>query len=265
MRVSHSAALILVHHGASTVESVNGYHQLKNGVKNYLIDHIGDLLIEEAFINQRYTENKSVTILDLESILGNLLANNIQSVYLQPSLLVPGQQYHKLIQILEVWKDKFKKMVIGDALLSDIESCKQLSILVNDYFTSSIEMKKILVAHGGVNQGNKWLSIFNNELCKINSQFQLVELSRSENFQELGNILKSKIINCSQVQIIPFMLILGHHFYSDIVLASQTIDRNIKIDVFHHGLSELPFLHSFICYKIKQLFDFKHIYNSFSQ
>lgn len=265
MQITNSTALILVHHGASTNESIKGYQWLKNSVIALLKADCDDLLIEEAFLNQRYAEQSSVTILDIESVLSNLFSRKISCVYVQPSLLVPGQQYRKLIQILDKWRDKFEHIVIGEALLSDVESCSQLAELVNDYFSDSADTKKILIAHGGVNEGNKWLSVFNNQLCTLNSQFQLIELSRSKNVQDLGNILRSNITDYSSVKIIPFMLILGHHFYNDIVLATQIIDSRIQLEVFDSGLSELRFLHLFMYKKIKLLLSIKHDFNAFSQ
>lgn len=257
-----SSALILVHHGGRfTPEVINGYTSLKNGIIYHFYQRNKPLTIYDAFLNSRYTDSiDGVVILDLECLLQQLVNKNIKQLFIQPSLLVPGQQYTKLINLLDIWQDKFDKIIIGDALLSDLDSCQKLAGMVDSYFGQNYGVENILIAHGGANIGNQWLNVFINELQKVNPQFNMLELSRGESpelFSQLLQLEIDKLATSRSIKIISFMLILGHHFYNDIVTTCNSIKSSLNIEVFPQSLSELEFIHQFIAEKIEKLVGIK--------
>ncbi|HCY38458.1 MAG: hypothetical protein QG651_1012 [Pseudomonadota bacterium] len=268
---NQTTALILVHHGGKlTPEVINGYTSLKTSVVNHFARQ-NLFQIYDAFLNKRYINNSEELItLDLESLLERLFQLGMQQVFIQPSLLVPGQQYQKLIELVTVWQDKFTDIRVGNALLSDLISCQKLAGMMNNYFGKYPEVENILVAHGGVNHGNRWLEVFSFELKRLNSCFHLVELSRDEfaNLESFSEHLQLKINQLTTnfpIKIISFMLILGHHFYNDIVSSCQKIQVNTAIEIFPQSLSELEFIHQFVIDKICQLLSAKNNLNLLTQ
>ncbi|PAB58719.1 sirohydrochlorin cobaltochelatase [Anaeromicrobium sediminis] len=192
-----------------------------------IIESINDK-IKETFcdyeVRQAYTSEKiikklgtreNIWIDTLEESLEKFMLDGFSEIILQPLHIIPGHEYEKIVKIVEEYKHKFKKIVLGKTLLYDVEDYEIAVDSILEYLPNTKEDEKIvLIGHGANHPANSSYPCLQSFL---NDKGVNAYVATVEGYPMMDNIIpKLKRDNIKKVIVIPFMLILGYHVKKDV-------------------------------------------------
>ena len=77
-----------------------------------------------------------------------------KELYVQPSHLIPGEEYEKLLGILEEHKSMFGSIKVGHTLLHTIEDCKKVCEIICNQISLGEKEGLMLIGHGSEHYAN---------------------------------------------------------------------------------------------------------------
>lgn len=175
--------------------------------------------------------------------LDKLYENGYKEVVIQSLHIICGEEYTKLKEQVDLYKDKFDSIVLGRALLTTIEDYKetiealkvQMPKLENDEAV-------VFMGHGTVHESHSAYPaleyMFNQE--DLSAYMGTVE-GYPEIEEVINNLKKDKI---KKVVLMPFMLVAGDHAINDMAGDEddswKTILENegFEVEIYLKGLGE---------------------------
>ena len=119
----------------------------------------------EAIVREKYPEYTVMTAYTSEMIrrklsksgleipnttlaLQALAAQGIESVAIQPTHLIPGDEYHKMRRQIEKERANFKQIKIGAPLMYAPEDYRRLAEVINEVYPRGKDEALVLMGHG---------------------------------------------------------------------------------------------------------------------
>ena len=214
-----------------------------------------------------YTSRKILRILrerdglDLqtdEEALKELVQNGVQRVLLQPTHVICGEEYDKLLQRAATFSDSFEKLDVGTPLLDGAAAVRHLSKILARRYPHDAGRAVILVGHGTEHRAD---SIYDEMFACLRGMGRedmfLATVEGARNFAHTAEMAAQA--GCAQALLVPLMLVAGDHAAND--MAGQRPDslknllaaRGIAAEAVMHGLGEYPEVRSFYVEKMRGL------------
>ncbi len=192
-------------------------------------------------------KNEGLKIDTPSELLYKLYKEGYDEVVVQALHIIDGLEYNKLVNQINEYQDKFKKIVIGRPLLTNIDDCKEVSKIMK-YQLPDINDDEVvlLMGHGTIGGSHQIYSYLEKEMLKNNMSICIKTLEESHLIYELGQELRRN--NIQKVHLMPFMLVAGKHAIDDMASDEQnslkTLLKSCELDVEIHlkGLGENPYI-----------------------
>lgn len=217
MEKNDKASVLMVHFGTTfddtrknTIDAVND-----EAKKEFT-----DMEVREAYtsriIMRRLKERRIVKDNPAEA-LDKLAKEGYTHIIVQPTNVINGVESKTLEQQLEMYKDKFKEIRTGSALLSAPEDYKAVAEIINkEVGELDDDEAVVLVGHGTHDSGNAAYPAMDYTAKSMGYKFYVGTI---EGFPEFDDVVKGlKKDNIKKVILMPFMFVAGDHANNDIAV-----------------------------------------------
>lgn len=199
-------------------------------------------------VKKRIQENEGIFIPGIPQALQDMYKDGIKNVYIQPTHIIPGEEYNKILDTASQCKDKFNILKISEPLLSSPgDFCMAADILGRHYNFSHLtnDSAAVLMGHGSEHAANKCYSQFQDTLKhKGFSNVFVSTVEGTPDFETSLNMLKNYTFK--NITLIPFMVTAGEHAHNDMAgtekdsWKNQLINLGYNINIITKGIGELP-------------------------
>ncbi|AKA72200.1 sirohydrochlorin cobaltochelatase [Clostridium scatologenes] len=194
-------------------------------------------------IIKKLKEENKLFIDTVEEALEKMNADGFDEIYVQPLHIMPGDEYDKIVNGVNKYKDTFSKLVFGRPILYRENDYK---IAVNALKKQLPAMSKnhavMLMGHGSVHPANSSYALLR---CILEDEgLDNVYVGTVEGYPILDNLVpKMKQKGIEEVTLMPFMLVAGDHAINDMAGEEdswkiQLEEEGFKVNVYLHGLGE---------------------------
>ena len=241
-------AILVVSFGTSFNDS---RHITIGAIESAIREKFPDYDVRRAFTSQiiidKLKERDGVVIDNVEEALDRLVADKMQEIVVQPTHLMNGYEYDDLAKALESYKDKFKKVALGEPLLSsDDDYYKVIAALasVSERYDDG-KTALVFMGHGTEAESNKVYSTLQDKLSaegKKNYFIGTVEATPS-----IEDVLKGvEAAGLKKAVLRPLMVVAGDHANNDMAdledpesWASQLTAAGIEVECVLEGLGQI--------------------------
>ena len=180
-----------------------------------------------------------------------LKAEGFSEVIIQPLHIEAGDEYDKLMKVVDKYKDSFEKVTVGRPVLyytgQEGEKPDDYMIAINaikaQLPTVGPREAIAFMGHGGVHPSNTAYAALQMKLQ--DAGLNNVYVFTVEGYPTFENMVeKMKANKIEKVTLMPFMVVAGDHANNDMAgddkdsFKSQLIEAGFKVDAYLHGLGE---------------------------
>lgn len=217
MEKNDKASVLMVHFGTTfddtrknTIDAVNDEAKKE----------FPDMEIREAYTSRiimRRLKERGIIKDNPAEALDKLAKEGYTHIIVQPTNVINGVESKTLEQQLEMYKDKFKEIRTGSALLSAPEDYKAVAEIINKEVGELADDEAVvLVGHGTHNSGNAAYPAMDYTAKSMGYKFYVGTI---EGFPEFDDVVKGlKKDNIKKVILMPFMFVAGDHANNDIAV-----------------------------------------------
>ena len=217
MEKNDKASVLMVHFGTTfddtrknTIDAVN-----EEAEKEF-----PNMEVREAYTSRiimRRLKERGIVKDNPAEALDKLVKEGYTHIIVQPTNIINGVESKTLEQQLEMYKDKFKEIRTGSALLSTPEDYKAVAEIINkDVGKVADDEAVVLVGHGTHDNGNAAYPAMDYTAKSMGYKFYVGTI---EGFPEFDDVVKGlKKDNIKKVILMPFMFVAGDHANNDIAV-----------------------------------------------
>lgn len=217
MEKNDKASVLMVHFGTTfddtrknTIDAVND-----EAKKEFT-----DMEVREAYTSRiimRRLKERGIVKDNPAEALDKLAKEGYTHIIVQPTNVINGVESKTLEQQLEMYKDKFKEIRTGSALLSAPEDYKAVAEIINKEVGELADDEAVvLVGHGTHDSGNAAYPAMDYTAKSMGYKFYVGTI---EGFPEFDDVVKGlKKDNIKKVILMPFMFVAGDHANNDIAV-----------------------------------------------
>lgn len=217
MEKNDKASVLMVHFGTTfddtrknTIDAVNDEAKKE----------FPDMEIREAYTSRiimRRLKERGIVKDNPAEALDKLAKEGYTHIIVQPTNVINGVESKTLEQQLEMYKNKFKEIRTGSALLSAPEDYKAVAEIINKEVGELADDEAVvLVGHGTHDSGNAAYPAMDYTTKSMGYKFYVGTI---EGFPEFDDVVKGlKKDNIKKVILMPFMFVAGDHANNDIAV-----------------------------------------------
>ena len=230
--VREEEAVLLVAFGTSQPEAQAAFDDVEALYKKELPNAEIRMAFTSDFIRQKIRKRDDVFVDNPVTGLARLNDEGYVNVAVQSLHVIPGEEYHDLMNIVGGFRSiagkfSFRSLALGTPLLTGIEDYRAVSVALGsqfDWITDSGrraherardpgETAVVLMGHGTEHFANSAYSQMANLLEK---DYENVFLGTVEGYPEFEDVLeKVKASGAGRVRLMPFMVVAGDHATND--------------------------------------------------
>lgn len=186
-------------------------------VENALAAAFPDYVMTRAFgsgmIIRKLKERDCISVPTVEEALEEFCQMGIKEVLIQPTFLIHGIEYDRMMEAIEKVKERFEVIRVGKPLMSSPEDYMELAHCLAELFPKE-QGALLLMGHGTEHFANMSYpameSVFRNE------GYDYIYLGTVEGYPDLDMIRKKmRSANIKKATLTPLMLVAGDHACND--------------------------------------------------
>ena len=179
-------------------------------------------------------------------VMKRLVAEGYEEVICQPTHIINGLEYDKMMNMLLAYKDQIPTIKVGTPLLTEEEDYKEACEIVMQELEKPLAKDEafVFMGHGTEHFANSAYSQFENMLRDLGHESTYV--GTVEGFPSLDYVIRRlKIRDIKKVYVMPLMIVAGDHARNDLAGAeADSWDSILKADGFEtevimKGLGEI--------------------------
>ena len=217
MEKNDKASVLMVHFGTTfddtrknTIDAVNDEAKKE----------FPDMEVREAYTSRiimRRLKERGILKDNPAEALDKLAKEGYTHIIVQPTNVINGVESKTLEQQLEMYKDKFKEIRTGSALLSTPEDYKAVAEIIDKEVGKVTDNEAVvLVGHGTHDNGNAAYPAMDYTAKSMGYKFYVGTI---EGFPEFDDVVRGlKKDNIKKVILMPFMFVAGDHANNDIAV-----------------------------------------------
>ncbi len=230
--VQEEEAMLLVAFGTSYPEAQAAFDDVEALYKKELPNTEIRIAFTSDFIRQKIKKRDDVFVDNPVTGLARLNDEGYVNVVVQSLHVIPGEEYHDLMNIVGSFRSiagkfSFRSLALGTPLLTGIEDYRAVSAALGsqfDWITDSGrrahesvrdpgETAVVLMGHGTGHPAN---SAYSQMANLLEMDYKNVFLGTVEGYPELDDVLERvKASGAGRVRLMPFMVVAGDHATND--------------------------------------------------
>lgn len=224
----------------------------------------GEILVYQAYtsgIILKALAGEGVQIPTVEGAVRQILAEGVKELIVVPTHMIPGIEYHKMLDILERYRSKFDKLIVTTTVLEKQQDCERLVAVLQEILTFQPDVEYILMGHGTEADANIRYSQMHEAFIKTgldNVHIASVEAKPDleDTMERLNKLKEQKVI--AKVVVQPFMVVAGDHAKNDMAgeqdsYVSRLLEAGFQVKAVVKGLGEYPGFRNIYLEKLKKV------------
>ena len=211
-------ALLVVSFGTSFEEALPAIVNIEETCKKAFPDYDFYRAFTSGMIIRKWARTKNVIIHNPDEVMKRLVAEGYEEVICQPTHIINGLEYDKMMNMLLAYKDQIPTIKVGTPLLTEEEDYKEACEIIMQELEKPLAKDEAFVFMGhGI-----------------------------EGFPSLDYVIRRlKIRDIKKVYVMPLMIVAGDHARNDLAGAeADSWDSILKADGFEtevimKGLGEI--------------------------
>ena len=200
-----------------------------------------------GMVLRRWKKERGVEIDDVPAALERLAGEGYTDLLLQPTHVMNGEEYHKMLQQAERFRDRFDRLAVGAPLLTAAEDYLDLGRALMEVLPPKAEERAVVyMGHGSEHQANSAYALM---------EYAFHDLGRSDvivgtvegypNFDAALRRLKERPA-VREVELRPLMTVAGDHAKNDLAggeedsWKSRLEGMGYRVSCVLTGLGEYP-------------------------
>lgn len=215
---------------------------IENRVKELAID----TKVYSAFTSSiiiKILAKRNIFINDTKEALEKMHADGVRDLYIQPTHLLFGDEYSKLVDVTKTFFDKFDSIKIAKPLLATIKDCEVILKTLHDNIKKDDDTLLIVMGHGSEHYYNCVYDTMNFIALEQNMNVFITTVESNPTFLDAVKFAKTK--GFKKAVLTPLMLVAGDHAVNDMAsldeedsLATLLKNEGIEITSIIKGLGE---------------------------
>ena len=168
-----------------------------------------------GFIRRKLSHRDGIQIDSPEEAFARMKAEGVTDVLVQPTQVIPGAEYRKILDAAETARPDFETISVGAPLLSSPKDLQFVATaLIGEFSDLALDEALVLMGHGSPEGGNDIYCRLEEELHRqgfVHAYIGLVEASPG-----LEDVLaRVNHSGCRKVRLSPFLVVAGDHALND--------------------------------------------------
>lgn len=180
-----------------------------------------------GMIIRRLRERDGMMIHNTEEAVAEICGQGYKNLLVQPTHIINGDEYEKMMSMLAPYADRFEQMVIGRPLLTDSNDYEQaVRIIMEENGDLGEDTALVLMGHGTGHFADAAYAALDYRFKAMG--YPRVFVGTVEGYPELMDILPVlKQSGCKKVRLMPFMIVAGDHAINDMAGDDEDSWKNI--------------------------------------
>ena len=225
-----------------------------DAIESAIREEFTDYAVYRAYtsnvVMRRIEKQEKLYILNVEETILQMLEDGIEEIIIQPTHVIKGIEYEKIIREASKYKDKFKSFAICYLLLGSDLDCEQVSdiIIKETEEAGEADTSKhvfVFMGHGSEHSANESYTVLQNEINKRGYSNILIGTVEGEpEIQDIIDILED--YSYDTVTLIPLMIVAGDHATNDMSGDDEDSWKSIftregyEVECVLRGMGEYP-------------------------
>lgn len=260
-------AILIVSFGTSMPEARHAIDNLVDGARKAFPDAEVRLAYTSNIIRRKIMKEENLFIPTPLEALARLQDDGFTHVYVQPTHIIPGEEYEDLNRVVTALasipgKFGFEKIRLGTPLLMDDKDCAALAAILHRTYGDRLGSDRAVVfmGHGSPHSANAFYSQMSLSLGKTSNRFFLGTVEGFPSFDDMALRLEESGVR--RVTLVPLMIVAGDHARNDMAdgddpesWLSQLKERGYRVDAVLSGLGENAEVQALFLQHLKALVD----------
>ena len=239
-------ALLVVSFGTSFEEALPAIVNIEETCKKAFPDYDFYRAFTSGMIIRKWARTKNVIIHNPDEVMKRLIAEGYEEVICQPTHIINGLEYDKMMNMLLAYKDQIPTIKVGTPLLTEEEDYKEACEIVMQELEKPLAKDEafVFMGHGTTYQVNTVYAGLDQKFKE--SAHANVFIGTVEVDPTIHDLVKEVTsFQPSKIYVTPFMIVAGDHARNDLAGAeADSWDSILKADGFEtevimKGLGEI--------------------------
>ena len=239
-------ALMIVSFGTSFDEAMPAIVNIEETCRKAFPEYDFYRAFTSGMIIRKLKRTKNVVIDSPEEVMGKLAAQGYEEVLCQPTHIINGMEYEKMMGMLAPYKDRIPVIRAGKPLLTEEEDYRKACQIVMQELSRPLHKDEafVLMGHGTEHYANSAYCQFENMLRDLG--YENTYVGTVEGFPGLDYVIRRmKIRGIRKVYLMPLMIVAGDHARNDLAGAeadswdSLLQAEGFETEVFLKGMGEM--------------------------
>ncbi|MDO5146237.1 MAG: precorrin-2 C(20)-methyltransferase [Eubacteriales bacterium] len=216
-------ALMVVSFGTSFGVAMPAIINIEETCKREFPDYDFYRAFTSGMIIRKLKRTRDIVIDNPDDVMKKLVEQGYDEVLCQPTHIINGVEYEKMIRMLEAYRDKIPVIRVGKPLLTEEEDYRKACEIMIGEVEAPLPKDEayVLMGHGTEHYSNSAYSQFENMMRYLG--YENTYVGTVEGFPGLDYVIdRMKKRNIKKVTLIPLMIVAGDHARND--LAGEDAD-----------------------------------------
>lgn len=207
-------AILVISFGTSTCKK--NIELIENDIKTAYPEYTVRRAFSSQIIINKLKKEENIKVDNINDAMTKLINENFKTVICQPTHIINGYEYDKIISTVNKYKNKIHNIQFGKPLLSSSEDYEKIVKAVKSEF-SQLKQKDILimVGHGTQHFSDASYAALDYRFKAMGAEN--IFLGTVEGYPNMQTVLdKIKKLNPQNIYLTPFMIVAGEHAENDI-------------------------------------------------
>lgn len=210
-------ALVVVSFGTSFDEAVPAIINIEETCKKAFPDYDFYRAYTSGMIIRKLKRTKNLIINSPEEVMEKLAVEGYEEVLCQPTHIINGSEYEKMIRMLEPYKAQIPVIRVGRPLLTEEDDYKKTCQIMMKELHAPLKEDEafVLMGHGSEHHSNSAYCQFENMLRDLG--YENTYVGTVEGFPGLDYVIRRlKLREIKKVYLMPLMVVAGDHARNDL-------------------------------------------------
>ncbi len=261
MSNSFSRAILVVSFGTSVNETrTKTLEAIEQRIQTAYPDFLHERAWTSKVLRKKVLETDGLTIQSVPESLTQLSLNGIREVYIQPTFVTCGGEYHTLIQEASAFQHQFQTLRISSPLMKQEEDFTSIiqAVTQSSSYQQPASNELLLFMGHGTTDGDDFLYDQLDQAFKVSGHAHifLKTLRSASSVDEIISFAREHKI--TKITLAPFMIVAGRHAVKDMAgdhadsWKSRLEQAGFQVHCNMTGLGELPKIQQLFVHKLDQ-------------
>ena len=252
-------ALLVVSFGTSFEEALPAIVNIEETCKKAFPDYDFYRAFTSGMIIRKWARTKNVIIHNPDEVMKRLVAEGYEEVICQPTHIINGLEYDKMMNMLLAYKDQIPTIKVGTPLLTEEEDYKEACEIVMQELEKPLAKDEafVFMGHGTEHYANTVYAALDYRFK--DTGHKNIFLGTVEAYPALDSLLRAAdSFHPKKIVLAPFMIVAGDHAQNDLAGAdpdswmNRLSSEGYEVTPVLKGLGEYPQVRQILVEHVQQ-------------